>query len=125
MNTLSRDIEITPIKVNGSRTELNVLTIEIDHDKGGYSNFTGEYHQTGIIFRISPKGKHNGIVSQIIDGKTEHMGFYVFLLPCGRKSPKRMQMIANDILPHGEEIADLFLKGEYTEIANLVTKLAF
>ena len=123
MNTLSKDIEITPIKVSGSHTELNVLTVEIDHDKGGFNTFTGEYRKTGIICRISPKGKHDGIVSQIIDGKTEHMGFYVFLVPCGRRSPKRLQNAADAILPHAKEIAELFLQGEYVEIANLVTKL--
>lgn len=118
---LSREIKIAPIKVNGSRTELNVIEIEVSHDKGGYNMFTGESRRTGIICSIRPMGRHDGCCSTIIDGKTEHMGFYTFLVPCGRKSPKKLEMVANEILPLSEKIAEMFLEGQYQAIANMMT----
>jgi hypothetical protein len=124
MNTLEKEFEIEPIITGSVTSSLNYISISIEHDKGGHSWYTGEIRDTGIIFRIKPFGRHNGTCRTIIDGKKEHMGFYVFLTPCARKSPKKMQVIADKIFPYGQEIVNLFLEGKYTEIANKVITLA-
>lgn len=108
--------------------KLTHLRIEIDHDKGGFSWGTGEYHKTGVRCNVTPieityseyQGVKHKIYGQVFDGKTEHQGFFVHLIECQRKSPKKMQAAADKVLPLGEEIKKLFLERKYVEIANLV-----
>lgn len=121
MENLVKEIEITPIKVNELKS-ITHIRFEIKHDKGGMSWGTGEYHHTGVKLQVTPIGrdpKYPNSYSVLYDGKTEHQGFFVFLCPCSRKSPKRMQKCADVILPMAEEMTDLFLKGDYVKIATL------
>ena len=121
MEKLVKEIEITPIKVNELKT-ITHLRFEIDHDKGGVSWGTGDYHNTGVKLNVKPISRdprYPNLYSVLYDGKTEHQGFFVFLCPCSRKSPKRMQKCADVILPMAEEMTDLFLKGDYVSIAKL------
>ena len=121
MEKLVKEIEITPIKVNELKT-ITHLRFEIDHDKGGMSLGTGEYHNTGVKLNVTPIGrdpKYPNSYSVLYDGRTEHQGFFVFLCPCGRKSPKRMQKCADAIMPMVNEMTELFLKGDYFKVAAL------
>ena len=121
MENLSKEIKIDPIVVNELKT-ITHLRFEIDHDKGGMSLSTDEYRKTGIRLNVTPISrdpKYPNSYSVFYDGKKEHQGFFVFLCPCARKSPKRMQKCADVIMPMAEEMTDLFLKGDYVSIAKL------
>ena len=111
---LRKEIEITPIG------KLNRLEVEVEHDKGGYNFYDGSTRRKGIICRVRPLSRIGGLNSIIIDGKTEHMGFYVFLVPCDRKSPKKLEKVADVILPMTEKIGEMFVKGEYRAIADMM-----
>ena len=127
MKDLIKDIAIEPFKVGN--VELNHLRIEISHDKGGFSYGTGEYRACGVRADIKPieKKDFNGhiIIGQCYDAKTEHQGFFVHLIDCERKSPKKMQKAADKIFPHAEEIKDLFLNGKYVEIATMLQSIKY
>ena len=122
MENLVNEIQIDPIKVNELKT-ITHIRYEIDHDKGGVSWATGEYHNTGVILRVTPISRdprYPNSYGVLYDGKTEHQGFFVFLCPCSRKSPKRMQKCADVIMPMISEMTDLFVQGNYVKIATLV-----
>ena len=121
MENLVNEIQIDPIKVNELKT-ITHIRYEIDHDKGGVSWVTGEYHNTGVILRVTPISRdprYPNSYGVLYDGKTEHQGFFVFLCPCSRKSPKRMQKCADVIMPMISEMTDLFVHGNYVKIATL------
>ena len=120
---LRKDVVIEPFKVGHS--ELNHLRISISHDKGGVSWMTGETRPCGIRADIKPIGKHDGIISTIYDGQTEHQGFCVPLVECSRKSPKKMQLVAGKILPKAEQIKELFVSGKYEEIVTLLKTIDY
>lgn len=109
------------------------LCIEVKHDEGGWSCLTGENHKRGIVCSISPisiethvyNGREYKSYGTFYDGLTEHQGFYVFLVSCGRKSPKRMQKAFSLIKPHAEKIKDMFLQGKYYDIATLLESLPY
>jgi hypothetical protein len=122
MDRLYKDVELQePIKVHELKS-ITHLRIEIDHDKGGMSWGTGEMHKTGIKCNVTPIEKTQYGYSVLYDGKFEHQGFFVFLLDCGRKSPKKMQKVADVILPLADKVTEMFLRGEYREIAVLMTE---
>jgi hypothetical protein len=118
---LCKTVPITPIKVGNC--ELNSLRVEIDYDKGGLT-FSGDAIPRGIICRVKPIGIHKGIVSEIALGKQHHVGFRVFLEDCGRRSPKKMKMYAEKILPHTEEIAGMYMNGKFNDAYLVISKVA-
>ena len=65
------------------------------------------------------KSEHGHCV--IYDGKLEHQGFYVYCLACERKAPKKMEKIADAILPLSDTIKEKFLNNEFRDIAILIT----
>lgn len=127
MTDLRIDLELQPKALGLDK--LTHLRIEIDHDKGGLSWGTGDYHSCGVVCNVHPieKQDFNGhtIIGRVYDGKTEHQGFFVFLIPCGRKSPKKMQLAFDKVKPHAEEIKDLFLAKNYVGVANLLTNIKY
>jgi hypothetical protein len=116
---LCKTVPITPIKVGNC--ELNSLRVEIDYDKGGLT-FSGDAIPRGIICRVKPVSIHDGIVSEIALGKQHHVGFCVFLEDCGRRSPKKMKMYAEKILPHTEEIAGIYMNGKLNDAYLVILK---
>lgn len=127
MERLVKDIELaTPINVGGR--SLTHIRLEVQHDKGGMSWGTGEYHKTGIKVNLSPievsyteyGGQQHKIVGQIYDGKTEHQGFFVFCVPCGRKSEKKMEKVAEAVFPVSDSIVENFLNGNYSVCADII-----
>lgn len=127
METKDLKVEV-PLNSKALGDKLTHLSVEVKHDNGGLSLGTGELHSKGIIVSITPIGieekEYNGqkykMYAQILDGKKEHSGFYVFVMACERKSPKKMQMVADKVLPLAETFRDLFLEGKYTEIASMI-----
>ena len=118
--TLKRVIKLeNEIKVD-SLHSLNAIKIEVQHDKGGYSWGTGEYHKTGIKVDVTPIKQEERSWSVLYDGKKEHQRFFVFVKDCGRKSPKKMQQVADCVLPLSEKIVELFLAGNYCGVADLI-----
>ena len=123
MEGLSKEITLIDPIVIDQNHRITAIRLEIKHDKGGFSYGTGEYHNTGVILNLTPicrDPRYPNSYSVLYDGKTEHQGFFVHLIECQRKSPKKMQAAADKVLPLGEEIKKLFLEGKYVEIANLV-----
>ena len=131
MERLIKDIELAnPIVVNGN-PKLTHIRLEVDHDKGGVSWGTGEMHKTGIKVNVTPievsYTEYNGVqyklIGQTFDGKTEHQGFFVFCVPCGRKSPKKMEKVAEAVFPIADKIVENFLSGEYSTCADLIVSV--
>lgn len=121
MKELTKDIVIDPVIPIGQHRKINALRIEIDHQKDGHSLLTDEYHKKGIICRVTPVEKSEHGYSVFYDGKMEHQGFYVYCLACGRKSPKKMEKIADAILPLSDIIKEKFLNNKFRDIAILIT----
>ena len=129
MGDLKIRMELEP-KVLGL-DKLNHLEIAISHDKGGMSWGTGEYRSCGVRCDVHPLevtySEYNGVKHEIngrvFDGKTEHQGFFVHLIDCQKKSPKKMQMAFDKIKPHANEVKDLFIAGKYNKIADLLVKV--
>ena len=121
LKELKKDIVIDPVIPIGQYHKINMLRIEIDHQKDGHSWFTDEYHKKGIICRVTPMDKSEHGYSVMYDGKLEHQGFYVYCLACERKAPKKMEKIADAILPLSDIIKEKFLNNEFRDIAILIT----
>ena len=121
MKELKKDIVIDPVIPIGQYRNINALRIEIDHQKDCHSWLTDEYHKKGIICRIMPIEKSEHGYSVMYDGKLEHQGFYVYCLACERKAPKKMEKIADAILPLSDTIKEKFLNNEFVGIAILIT----
>ena len=121
MKELKKDIVIDPVIQIDQYRKINMLRIEIDHKKEGYNWFTGEHHKKGIICRVTPMDKSEHLYGVMYDGKMEHQGFYVYCLFCERKSPKKMEKIANAIFQLSDIIKEKFLNNEFRDIAILIT----
>ena len=104
LKELKKDIVIDPVIPIGQYHKINTLRIEIDYQKDGRSWLTDEYHKKGIICRVTPMEKSEHGYSVMYDGKLEHQGFYVYCLACERKAPKKMEKIADAILPLSDAI---------------------
>ena len=117
LKELKKDIVIDPVIPIGQYHKINTLRIEIDHKKV----FTDEYHKKGIICRVTPMENTEYGYSIMYDGKMEHQGFYVYCLACERKAPKKMEKIADAILPLSDIIKEKFLNNEFRDIAILIT----
>ena len=121
LKELKKDIVIDPVIPIGQYHKINTLRIEIDYQKGGRSWLTDEYHKKGIICRVTPMDKSEYGHCVMYDGKLEHQGFYVYCLACERKAPKKMEKIADAILPLSDTIKEKFLNNEFRDIAILIT----
>ena len=129
MEDLVIRLELEPMALGLDK--LTHIEIEVSDDKGGVSRGTGEYRSCGVRCDVHPielrkmeyGGRAHNICGRIFDGKTEHQGFFVHLIDCKKKSPKKMQFAFDRISPHAEEVKDLFLKGEYCKIADLLTSV--
>ena len=121
LKELKKDIVIDPVIPIGQYHKINTLRIEIDHQKDGRSWLTDEYHKKGIICRVTPMDKSEYGHCVMYDGKLEHQGFYVYCLACERKAPKKMEKIADAILPLSDTIKEKFLNDEFRDIAILIT----
>ena len=121
LKELKKDIVIDPVIPIGQYHKINTLRIEIDYQKDGRSWLTDEYHKKGIICRVTPMDKSEYGHCVMYDGKLEHQGFYVYCLACERKAPKKMEKIADAILPISDPIKENFLNNEFRDIAILIT----
>ena len=121
LKELKKDIVIDPVIPIGQYHKINTLRIEIDYQKDGRSWLTDEYHKKGIICRVTPMDKSEYGHCVMYDGKLEHQGFYVYCLACERKAPKKMEKIADAILPLSDTIKEKFLNNEFRDIAILIT----
>ena len=121
LKELKKDIVIDPVIPIGQYHKINTLRIEIDYQKDGRSWLTDEYHKKGIICRVTPMDKSEHGHRVMYDGKLEHQGFYVYCLACERKSPKKMEKIADAIFPLSDIIKEKFINNEFRDIAILIT----
>lgn len=125
MENLSKTVKIDPIIIDDHH-KITELKFEISHDSGGVSWGTGEMRNSGIRLDVKPvcrDPKYPNSYGIIYDGKPEHQGFFVFLCPCSRKSPKRMQKCADAVMPMADTMTDMFIKGNYTGLAGIAQEL--
>lgn len=111
-DNLTKVLPYGPIDVQGNFT-INHIKIEV------------KYWEHRIKVDITPIkiDERNGLYSVLYDGKKEHQGFFVNVLQCSRKSPKKMDLIARAIWPYTDRIVELFGQGKFAEIANMITEL--
>ena len=121
LKELKKDIVIDPVIPIGQYHKINTLRIEIDYQKDGRSWLPDESHKKDIICRVTPMDKSEYGHCVMYDGKLEHQGFYVYCLACERKAPKKMEKIADAILPLSDTIKEKFLNNEFRDIAILIT----
>jgi hypothetical protein len=124
MEDLKIRLPLEPMALGISK--LTHLEIVVSHDKGGFG-LGDVIHRTGVRCDIHPVKleEFDGmkIYGRIFDGRTRHTGFFVHLIDCKKKSPKKMQMAFEKIKPRAEKIKDLFVKGEYKAICTLLRDL--
>ena len=114
----------TPI-VRGSHLDtLDELMVRVDYQKGGFNYFfSGSVESSGVYVYLTPVHRANGFISQTIDGKTHNMGYKILIKELNRKSQKQINIAAELILPHAQEIADLYSTGEHMEVYNLIKEI--
>jgi len=111
-DNLTKVLPYGPIEVHDNFT-INNIKIEV------------KYWDNRIKVDITPimLDEKNGSYSVHYDGKQEHQGFFVPVLQCSRKSPKKMDLIARALWPYTDRIVELFGQGKFAEIANMITEL--
>ena len=102
---------------------LNKLRIVVDYQKGGVNLFNGDYNNGGVYAYITPCSYSNGIVGQVITGKTHYDGYKILLKGLNRKSQKQIDLMAEKVLPYGQQIADLYSDAKHQEIYNLIMSI--
>ena len=111
-DNLTKVLPYGPIEVNDNFT-INHIKIEV------------KYWDHKVKVDITPImiDERYGSYSVHYDGKQEHQGFFVNVLQCSRKSPKKMDLIARALWPYTDRIVELFGQGKFAEIANMITEL--
>lgn len=102
---------------------LNKLRIVVDYQKGGVNWFSGNYHDGGVYVYITPCSYKDGIIGQVITGKTHCDGYKILLKGLNRKSQKQIDLMAEKVLPYGQQIADLYSDAGHQEIYNLIMSI--
>ena len=79
---------------------------------------TVKHYEKLIKVDVTPvmRDKRYGGYSVCYSGKIADQGFCIGVLPCPRKSTKKMEKIADKVLPMAEKFAEMFAEGKYQEI---------
>ena len=109
--------------INTSSQRLDKLRIMVDYQKAGTNYFTGNYSKGGVYVYITPCTYENGILGQVITGKTHTDGYKILLKELNRKSQKQIDLMAAKIMPYAEQIADIYSDAKHGEVYDLVTEL--
>ena len=102
---------------------LDELKINIDYQKGGYNYFSGNLNESGVYTYITPIHRGNGFCSQSILGDQHSCGYKIFLKELNRKSQKQINLMAEKVIPHSQEIADLYSDYKHRVVYDLIKKL--
>lgn len=120
---LAIEVELNPTIKITEHYDITHIRISVEHDRGGKSIYTGEVHETGIIVRVTPIHKTDNGFGVMYDGQIEHQGFYIYCMPCIRKSPKKMEAIADKVFSVANGLSDLFLQGNYKNILEIINNI--
>ena len=104
---------------------LNKLRINVDYQKGGVNYFSGDYSESGVYIYIQPCTYNNGIIGTVITGKQHLDGYKILLKELNRKSQKQIDLMAENVLPYAQHIADLYSDGRHQDIYNLVKSIVW
>lgn len=110
-----------PIYPKGGRQEpLNKLKVSIDYASGGCSFLTGDNYESGVYVYLTPCTHENGITRTCWDGNTHTMGYKILLKEMYRKSQKQINLAAELIMPHIQEIANYYSDGNHTAVYKFI-----
>lgn len=112
----------SPIE-RASSESLDELKISVDYQKGGYNYFSGNYSEGGVYAYLTPVYRTCGVISCTMLGKQHECGYKIFLKALGRKSQKQIDLMFNKIMPHAQEIADLYSDYKHQEVYELIKSL--
>ena len=122
MNNRTFAILKTPIE-KGSGETLDKLCVNIDYHKGGVNYFSGDVSDSGVYVFITPCTYENGIFGCVITGNMHKDGYKILLKQINRKSQKQIDLMVEKVLPHAQEIADLYSAMRHDKVYELIQKL--
>ena len=109
--------------ISAGGNKLNKLRVMVDYQKGGINYFSGEFSKSGVFVYLTPCSYENGIVGTTISGDINKDGYKILLKPLSRKSQKQINLMAEKIMPHAQELADLFEAKNHKGVFDLVKTL--
>lgn len=113
----------TPINTGGGSIR-NELKIKVDYQKGGVNYFSGNYSDSGVYVYITPVSRGNGFEGFSITGNQHIDGYKVLMKQINRKSQKQIELVAANVMPYAQQIADLYSDGKHQEVYSLLMSIA-
>jgi hypothetical protein len=111
-----------PIRVASGDT-LKQLRVQVDYQKAGWSILSGDRSESGVYVYLTPCNNINGIIQQCITGETHTNGYKILLKQINRKSQKQIDIAADLIIPHAQEIADYYSDYKHQTVYNFIKEL--
>jgi len=111
----------TPIAHVGNNYD--ELRINVDYQKGGINYFSGNIEDSGVFVYLTPVHRDGISVGQTICGDQHVSGYKILCKPLNRKSQKQINLVAEKVLKHASEIADLYSDRKHQEVFNLIKTL--
>jgi hypothetical protein len=99
------------------------LRINVDYQKGGVNYFSGNIEDGGVFVYLTPVHRDGISVGQTICGDQHISGYKILCKPLNRKSQKQINLVAEKVLKHASEIADLYSDYKHQEVFNLIKTL--
>jgi hypothetical protein len=111
----------TPIAHVGNNYD--ELRINVNYQKGGINYFSGNVENSGVFVYLTPVHRDGISVGQTICGDQHISGYKILCKPLNRKSQKQINLVAEKVLKHASEIADLYSDYKHQEVFNLIKTL--
>ena len=105
-------------KDSRSQNENEKIKVELRYDLGGYNCFTYKQESRGLYLSISPV-----TIGDYFETYVGFSGIKFLVKELGRKSDKQQELLWNKIKPLTRQLADLFEKGEYQSIMDILNEL--
>jgi hypothetical protein len=99
------------------------LRINVGYQKGGVNYFSGNIENSGVFVYLTPVHRSGISVGQTICGDQHISGYKILCKPLNRKSQKQINLVAEKVLTHASEIADLYSDYKHREVVNLIKTL--
>lgn len=112
-----------PIQRSSGSEPLDELKVKVDYQKGGYNYFSGNIEANAIYVYITPVHRGDMFTSCTMLGDRHSCGYKIKLKELNRKSQKQIDLMAEKVIPHAKEIADLYSDYKHGEIFNLIMEL--
>lgn len=99
------------------------LRINVNYQKGGINYWNGKMEESGVFVYLTPVHRDGICVGQTICGDRHISGYKILCKPLNRKSQKQINLVAEKVLKHASEIADLYSDYKHQEVFNLIKTL--